>query len=318
MRSIGVLVPTYNGGALLRQTVSSVARAGLDPREYSILIVDNASTDGSVEDLPSFDDAGAPIIVHRNEKNIGRVQNWNRAVKLASERFTHVIFLFVGDCFRPAASLKALVEGMDKLGADFGMAPFRIVDSEGRFQRDGRRMELPKAMMSLNKSDFLTQTIQQGALPFGPLQGNIYRIKSPDDLVFDPGDPTHTDQAATASFIKRCCARVLIACEPFVEWRAHANRFHMGMDLDARLKSDLRLLHELATEVSDEPHWDKVHAALLLRYSYHARRDAKILNAIRRRLIAEPGGVHWMHAGRLALQFASRRRPLIRYTETAA
>ena len=77
---IAVLIPTFNGGALLAETVASVARAGLPRDSYEIVVSDNASSDDSIGALPNADEHGASVTLHRNPSNLGRVANWNCAL----------------------------------------------------------------------------------------------------------------------------------------------------------------------------------------------------------------------------------------------
>src|SRR5215510_10280542 len=89
---LAVLIPAFEGGNLLHRTVASCLNAGLERSRYSVIVVDNASGDGSLQGL------GNEIMVRRNERNVGRTDNWNRALELAeSEGFTYATFLFVGD-----------------------------------------------------------------------------------------------------------------------------------------------------------------------------------------------------------------------------
>ena len=46
---IAILIPTYNGGALLHESVESAAAAGMPADSYEIVVSDNASDDGSSE-----------------------------------------------------------------------------------------------------------------------------------------------------------------------------------------------------------------------------------------------------------------------------
>ncbi|HMA49848.1 MAG TPA: glycosyltransferase, partial [Magnetospirillaceae bacterium] len=95
---IAILVPVFNGGALLAETLASPALAGLPADSYAILVSDNASTDGSTAWLGERDAQGAPVLLRSNETNLGRVGNWNRAVEWAEELgFSHALFLMAGD-----------------------------------------------------------------------------------------------------------------------------------------------------------------------------------------------------------------------------
>jgi glycosyltransferase involved in cell wall biosynthesis len=115
---LAVLIPVYNGGKLLHQTVASCARSGLHPDSYEVLVVDDGSTDGAAEILPTCDPAGALIWVYRNASTLGRMANLQRCIALAeAEDFGYFTFLLVGDSFEPDQGLPALLEEIKVSGA---------------------------------------------------------------------------------------------------------------------------------------------------------------------------------------------------------
>jgi glycosyltransferase involved in cell wall biosynthesis len=115
---LAVLIPVYNGGRLLHQTVASCARSGLHPDSYEILVVDDGSTDGAAETLPTCDPAGALVWVYRNPSTLGRMANLHRCITLAeAEGFEYFTFLLAGDSFEPDQALPALLEEIKATGA---------------------------------------------------------------------------------------------------------------------------------------------------------------------------------------------------------
>ncbi len=82
---LAVLVPVFNGGRNLAASLRSCAASGLHPDQYEIIVVDNGSTDDAVSKLPAVNPGGAPVRVFSNGSNIGRVQNWNRALEIAAD-----------------------------------------------------------------------------------------------------------------------------------------------------------------------------------------------------------------------------------------
>jgi glycosyltransferase involved in cell wall biosynthesis len=77
--SVSVCVPTYNGAAFIAQTIQSVLDQSFS--DFELIIVDDASTDGSAEVIAGFKDGRLRYI--RHEQNQGAAATWNHAVSLA-------------------------------------------------------------------------------------------------------------------------------------------------------------------------------------------------------------------------------------------
>ena len=71
-KNLAVLIPVYNGGSLLKETVESCAQAGLDPATYEIIVVDNCSTDGTRELYPEVAALSDKIRIFMHKKNLGK------------------------------------------------------------------------------------------------------------------------------------------------------------------------------------------------------------------------------------------------------
>jgi glycosyltransferase involved in cell wall biosynthesis len=266
---IAILVPSFNSGALLADTVASPARANLPKDSYAILVSDNASTDGSAEVLGQRDASGAPIIVSRNGSNLGRVANWNRAVEMAEQHgFSHALFLMAGDTLADDAIIE-LRDRMLYADAALGIGPYRIVDEALNPLRIARRIRWSGAW--IGHRSFTLQSLGTGALLYGPLGANLYRLGGTAPLRFDPEDASHTDQLATALFAQGNDARIVYLDRPLSCWRHRAARFHAGMDARARLEGDLRVIEQGCRAAGVAPDYGEVRASLLLRGLFHRR-----------------------------------------------
>ena len=78
---ITVVIPCFNSLKYIEAAVSSACIQ--DDENFEVLVVDNASTDGTFELLQSLKDNFNFTLV-RNEKNIGAIANFNLAVELAN------------------------------------------------------------------------------------------------------------------------------------------------------------------------------------------------------------------------------------------
>ena len=121
---VTVLLATYNGGAYLREAVDSVLAQTF--ADFELLIVDDASTDGSIEALP----ADARIRVVRNDPNVGQIPSLNRGLREA--RGEYVARLDHDDVCLPRR-LEAQVDLLGRLPDVALVATWAdIVDVEGR------------------------------------------------------------------------------------------------------------------------------------------------------------------------------------------
>jgi hypothetical protein len=269
---IAILVPSYNGGSLLRETVMSAGQAGLPPDSYEILVSDNASTDGSTAALPRQDGQGAPIVVRRNDINMGRIANWNCAIVMAEEMgFSYALFLMVGDVLTDRTILD-LRERMIRQDALLGIASCRIADEALRPLRMARRIcWRGDPDTGLPAERFLAQSLAQGAMLFAPLGANLYRIDGAQRLRFDPGNETHTDHLATALFAWESGKPIVYCDSPISMWRRRPGRFHSSMTVTQRLAGDVRVMENACRASHLAPDYPRIRASLLLRGTIFCR-----------------------------------------------
>lgn len=268
---IAILVPSFNGGALLAETVASIAASGLPADSYAILVSDNASTDGSAERLSRADAQGAPIFLHCNETNLGRVANWNKAMEEAEAMdFSHALFLMAGDVLANDHIL-ALRQRMDRAGASLGIASYEVADETLKPRRIARRIRWSgNPERGIGAKSFLEQSFGAGAMLYGPLGANLYRLGGAK-LRFDPADETHTDQLATAAFAQQSGAPLVYLDKPVSRWRTRPGRFHASMDPMARLAGDIRVIEQACRAAKVAPDYTKIRASLMLRAFFYSR-----------------------------------------------
>src|SRR5450759_3166054 len=99
---ISTIIVNYNAGGFLRSCVDSLLNC---PLEVEIIVVDNASTDGSLDAL-----LGLPCVqIVKNPTNAGFAAACNRGAHVASAPF----LLFLNpDCFFEPGTLVNLLEAM--------------------------------------------------------------------------------------------------------------------------------------------------------------------------------------------------------------
>jgi len=91
---ISVVIPFYNGASFLKEAVESVLSQGIEDME--IVLVDDGSTDDSVEKINQIKDARIKIM---RQENAGAATARNNGVKLATGKY--ISFLDADDIWAP-------------------------------------------------------------------------------------------------------------------------------------------------------------------------------------------------------------------------
>jgi hypothetical protein len=247
--------------------VESCARSGLSPDRYGIFVVDNCSTDGSADLLPAFDGNGVEVQVIRNERNLGRIGNWNRALEIAAEEgYRYATFLFVGDQWIPDGSMAPLLDAMEASGSVFGMAPLRIVNASGDMLREGARISISGRIACTDSQSLLKHSIGTGRLPFAPIQANVYRLFAKDPLVFDSGESheLNADIEATAAFLTKHPGHVTLMADPYLVWMDRPGRFFSAQDPWYVFADTRRALRAISASTGIQVDWKSANAIAML------------------------------------------------------
>ncbi|MGH9419547.1 MAG: glycosyltransferase family 2 protein, partial [Thermoanaerobaculia bacterium] len=116
MTTVDIIIPVFNRAKLVREAIDSALTAAPDvPME--VIVVDDASTDGTWDYLRSLDDPR--IRVFQMERNGGQSAARNRGLDVA--RGTYIKFLDSDDVLVPG-HLSAEVEALRTTGADIAVS----------------------------------------------------------------------------------------------------------------------------------------------------------------------------------------------------
>lgn len=83
--NISVVVATYNGEPFLRMQLDSILSQSLPPKE--IIVVDDCSSDGTIDILQEYASANPSFRIITNETNIGYIRNFEKGMMLATGDF---------------------------------------------------------------------------------------------------------------------------------------------------------------------------------------------------------------------------------------
>ncbi|WP_396623117.1 glycosyltransferase [Marinobacter sp. W-8] len=94
---VSVITPSFNRLSLIPETVNSVLSQSYKFFEY--IIVDDGSTDGTLDWLRSLDDARVKVLIHENHKNLGQAASINKGISNALGKY--VVILDSDDLLAP-------------------------------------------------------------------------------------------------------------------------------------------------------------------------------------------------------------------------
>ena len=121
---VSVLMTSYNREKYIAQAIESVLQSSFE--NFELLVVDDGSTDATVEIARSYAASDARAKVHCNPENLGDYFNRNRAAELAQGQFLK--YLDSDDTFYPHG-LEVMVRSMEQFpDAALGMPRPQVPD----------------------------------------------------------------------------------------------------------------------------------------------------------------------------------------------
>jgi glycosyltransferase involved in cell wall biosynthesis len=108
---VSVIVPTYNRGNKMVDTVKSIENNDFPRREFELILVNDNSPDDTEEIIKNLQKRYKNIKYMKNEKNLGPAAARNRGIKSARGKY---IFFTDDDCLVPRNWLKTYVSFLDK------------------------------------------------------------------------------------------------------------------------------------------------------------------------------------------------------------
>lgn len=114
---VSVIIATHNRRPLLGETLDALVHQDWPRESYEVLVVDNASTDGTSEMVASFAARNPlPAVRLLHEARPGKSHAVNQAAAAASGR---ILACTDDDVLPDVGWLRAIVEAMDETGSDF-------------------------------------------------------------------------------------------------------------------------------------------------------------------------------------------------------
>ncbi|MBI5101809.1 MAG: glycosyltransferase family 2 protein [Nitrospirae bacterium] len=126
---LSIIIVSFNTSVLLNQNIGALLRFG-PKNNYEIIVVDNASTDGSAEMV----EQGFPgVTLIKNPLNLGFAAANNQAMKTAGGRY---LLLLNSDAFIEEQSVETLIRFMEDHPRAAAAGP-KILNTDGTLQNKG-------------------------------------------------------------------------------------------------------------------------------------------------------------------------------------
>ena len=232
MPKLSIVIPNYNGGENLKRSIESCKTIQITEDDYEILVVDNKSTDNSVNIVNEMKEKFTNIRLIENEKNLGRIQNWNMSIEKANGDY--LIFLFANDLINEKNNIHQVLQNLD---SDKTIS----ICISALLKREKSKEYVKKAyfdnIVKCSAKKFASNCLNRGLLPFGPIQSIIYRL---DDIKSNKNKfleefPINADEIFS---FEEACKRENIMFNPIpqITWDLTQNRFHGKMNVEDELK----------------------------------------------------------------------------------
>ena len=232
MPKLTIVIPNYNGGKNLKRAIESCRTIQIPENDYEILIVDNKSTDNSIEIATEMKVKFTNIRIVQNEKNLGRIKNWNIGIEKAGGRY--LIFLFSNDLINEKNNIHELLQNLDS-DQTISISMSSLLKKE----RDKRYIKKAyfDGIVKCPSKKFALNCLNRGLLPFGPIQSIIYRL---DDIMSNKNKfleefPINADEIFS---FEEACKRenIMFNPHPQITWDLTQGRFHGKIKIDDEFK----------------------------------------------------------------------------------
>lgn len=144
-KNVFILIPLFNAEKYISETINSVINQTYF--NWELLVIDDCSTDNSLEIVRKYEEIDKRIKVIRNERNLGTHGNWNKGLNYCSHEY--FIKLDADDIWHPTFLERSVnvIEEHPKVGIVFT----RVIniDEESRILNE---TELPLPEFAKNKS----------------------------------------------------------------------------------------------------------------------------------------------------------------------
>ncbi|TXE13005.1 glycosyltransferase family 2 protein [Seonamhaeicola algicola] len=124
---VSIITPTYNSERFIEQTIISILNQTYT--NWELILIDDASTDKTVEIITQFVKSNPQIYLLQNLKNSGAAVSRNKGIEAAKGHF--IAFLDADDVWLPN-KLEKQVEFMQKNNCDVCFSSYNLMNEAGK------------------------------------------------------------------------------------------------------------------------------------------------------------------------------------------
>jgi len=254
-----IAIPNYNGGENLKRAIISCRQVRLDPQKFEILVVDNQSTDNSIQIVNELKNEFPNIRLWQNQTNVGRIQNWN--VCLDKSEGQYLIFLFTNDMINKNNNIDEVINILDS-DDSISLSISALLKREVGIEYIKKKYF--DKTIKCPSYEFTQSAITRGMFPFGTIESIIYRLEDirQTQSYFIERLPINADEVFSYRLsIKR--KYILFNPVPQIVWDLTKNRFHGKMKFKEEFKEHVETI-ETIRKISNL----KINYGLLLTYRF--------------------------------------------------
>ena len=232
MTRLTIAIPNFNGGKKLKKAIISCKLIKIPQDEFDILVVDNKSTDNSLEIVDELKKEFPNLRLIKNQDNVGRIQNWNACIKNCNSKY--ITFLFINDLISKHNNIDQILEILDSDDSiSLSLSP--VIKKENTTEYVKRKyFDNPVKCSSKKITEY---SLKRGLFPFGFIESNIYRVEDIknaknyflDDFPFNADEIFSYSQVVMREY-------VLFNHQPQIEWLIVEDRTFRKMRLEDEIE----------------------------------------------------------------------------------
>jgi GT2 family glycosyltransferase len=140
---VDIVIVNWNAGDHIRACIGSLARLQQSEIPFKVILVDNASTDDSLDDIPV---GGLDFTLIQNTENAGFAAGCNQGARAGTNPF--VLFLNPDTMLQDSSALKLCVDTMTApTDLNVGICGVQLVDESGHVSMTSTRFPTPSRVL---------------------------------------------------------------------------------------------------------------------------------------------------------------------------